>query len=203
MRAEAAQPVLETLAAKKGAIVEAWLAGTIQSYPAHTSRFLSQEKDPFRNPVGHTLAEALPALFDQVVEGVDAARTSDILDPVLRIRAVQDFSAAQAVAFLFLLKRVMREALGDGVRCDPHGEGLAVVEARIDDMALLAFDRFMKCREQLYEIRASEARRRFHVLLRRAGLKGGTGETENRGNGDTKAPAPDAPIHRFGDGGLL
>ncbi len=206
MWAEGAQPLRETLAAKKGAIVTEWLTRTLRTYPEQTCRFLSQEKDPFRNPVGHVLAEALPALFDQAVQGPDAALLPRLLDPVVRMRAVQDFSAAQAVAFLFLLKQVIREALhsppqpplspgggadnGEGVA---PGESLAALDARIDQMALLAFDLFMRCREQLYEIRAREARRRFEVLLRRAGLRGGSGETENRGNGEAGAEPADPP----------
>jgi hypothetical protein len=166
MKGEGAQPLLEALLAKKSAIVKEWLARTLQTYPEHTSRFLSQEKDPFRNPVGYTLREALPALFDRLVEGSDAATLSRLLDPILRIRAVQDFSAGQAVAFIFLLKRVIREALEDETHRDPNGEGLAAVEARIDEMALLGFDLFMRCREQIYEIKASEAKRRLFVLKR-------------------------------------
>lgn len=166
MKGEGAQPLLEALLAKKSAIVKEWLARTLQTYPEHTSRFLSQEKDPFRNPVGYTLREALPALFDRLVEGSDAATLSRLLDPILRIRAVQDFSAGQAVAFIFLLKRVIREALEDETHRDPNGEGLVAVEARIDEMALLGFDLFMRCREQIYEIKASEAKRRLFVLKR-------------------------------------
>ncbi len=182
MKGESAQPLLEALAAKKRAIVEAWLARTLQSYPGHTSRFLSQEKDPFRNPVGCTLAEAFPALFDQAIEGPDAAALPCLLDPVVRMRAVQDFSASQAVGFIFLLKQVLRDVLcrpphpplspdgeeekGEGVA---RVESLAVLDARIDQIALTAFDLFMKCREQLYEIRANEARRRLFVLERMRG----------------------------------
>lgn len=196
MEGQGAERLMRALAAKKRAIVEAWLARTLQSYPAHTSRFLSEEKDPFRNPVGCTLAEALPALFDQVVEGLDAARIADILDPVVRIRAVQDFSAAQAVAFILALKQVVREAMhfpphpplspGTGyplgeVRAEDKGEGanqleaLTILENRIDAMALVAFDLYMRCREQLYEIRANEARRRLFVLDRMRGDGAGTG----------------------------
>jgi hypothetical protein len=40
------------------------------------------------------------------------------------------------------------------------------LEDRIDEMALLAFDVFMRCREQLYEVRANEARRRLSILER-------------------------------------
>ena len=175
MKGEGAQPLTETLAAKKSIIVNEWLAQTLRTYPEQTSRFLSQEKDPFRNPVGHTLREALPALFDRLVEGSDAGTLSSLLDPILRIRAVQDFSASQAVAFVFLLKSVMREVLGDEAKRDTGGESLSVMEARIDGMALLAFDLFMKCREQVYEIKASEAKRRLFVLERMHGVENGAG----------------------------
>lgn len=175
MKDEGAQPLLEALVAKKGAIVKEWLARTLQTYPEHTSRFLSQEKDPFRNPVGHTLRETLPALFDRLVEGADAATVTRLLDPIVRIRAIQDFSAGQAVAFIFLLKRVMREALGDETDKGPNGEDLAVLEARIDEVALLGFDLFMKCREQIYEIKTNEAKRRLFVLDRMYGERTGVG----------------------------
>ena len=163
MKVEGAQPLLEALAAKKGAIIKEWILRTLQTYPEHTSRFFSQEKDPFRNPVGFTLAEAFPALLDQVIAGPEMSLLSRLLDPVVKMRAVQDFSAAQAVGFVFLLKKVIREALENTKVGDSSGEDLAIAEARIDEMALLAFDLFMRCREQIYEIKANEARRRLFV----------------------------------------
>ena len=175
MKGEGGQSLLAALAAKKGAIVDEWLAQTLRTYPEQTSRFLSQEKDPFRNPVGHTLRAALPALFDALIAGSDAATLARLLDPILRIRAVQDFGAGQAVAFVFLLKRTMREVLGDEANGDAGGESLAAMEARIDEMALLAFDLFMKCREQIYEIKWSEAKRRLFVLERVHGEQTGVG----------------------------
>lgn len=171
MSGDGVQPLWEALAAKKHAIIEAWLAQTLQTYPEHTSRFLLQEKDPFRNPVGHTLKEAFPALFDQLIGGMDATTITPLLDGIVRIRAVQDFTAGQAVAFLFLLKKVVREALQDEIQRRPDGDGLAAVEGRIDEMALLAFDLFMKCREKIYEIKANEAKRRIYVLERMHGME--------------------------------
>jgi hypothetical protein len=171
MNDEAVRPLMEALAAKKDAIVQEWLARTLQNYPEHTCRFLAKEKDPFRNPVGHTLKEAFPALFDQLIGGMDATTITPFLDGIVRIRAVQDFTAGQAVAFLFLLKKVVREALQDEIRRRPDGDGLAAVDGRIDEMALLAFDLFMKCRERIYEIKANEAKRRIYVLERMHGME--------------------------------
>jgi hypothetical protein len=39
-------------------------------------------------------------------------------------------------------------------------EELSALETRIDRLALLAFDCYMKCREKIYEIRLGELRRR-------------------------------------------
>ncbi|HWT80113.1 MAG TPA: RsbRD N-terminal domain-containing protein [Candidatus Acidoferrum sp.] len=171
MSVETAQPLRECLAARRHVVIEAWLARTLQTYPEHTSRFLLQEKDPFRNPVGNTLKEAFPALFDQLIGDMDATTITRLLDGIVRIRAVQDFTASQAVAFLFLLKQVVREALGGEIQAVPYGDGLAALDGRIDEMALLAFDLFMKCRERMYEIKANEARRRIYVLERMYGME--------------------------------
>jgi len=173
MAGKLSQTFLELLAAKKRAIVRDWLARTLQTYPEHTSRFLSREKDPFRNPVGHSLKEAFPALVDELIAGPDASTVSRLLDPVMRIRAVQDFTAAQAVAFVFLLKQVVREALKDDIHTRPEREDLAALDARIDEMVLVAFDLFMQCRERIYEIKAGEAKRRLAALER---MQGGSAE---------------------------
>jgi hypothetical protein len=198
MKDEESLPLMEALAARKDAIIAEWLAQTLRTYPEHTSRFLGRERDAFRNPVGHTLREALPVLLEAALGGPNGVRVASALDSIVRIRAVQDFTAGQAVAFLFLLKPIIRHAVGR----PPHpslspweggedkGEGasqaedLLALEKRIDEMALLAFDLFMQCRERLYEIRANEVKRRFGVWLRRQDVEERTGETENRGNGD-------------------
>jgi hypothetical protein len=193
MRAEGAQPLLEALAAKKGAIVREWLMRTLQTYPEHTGRFLSQERDPFRNPVGSTLKDALPVLFEGVLGGKDTAQVTPALDSVVRIRAVQDFTPGQAVAFVFLLRPVIRDALSTERQEASDRDALAALESRIDALALLAFDLFMKCRERIYEIRTNEARRRIFLLERRHRLDPFTdpsgseapAEPHPRGNGLT------------------
>ena len=155
---------MRALAGKQSAVVQEWLERTLQSYPGQTVGFLRGEKDPFRNPVGHTLREGLGVLFDEILGEMDEARITADLDAILRIRAVEDHTASQAVAFLFLLKEVLREK-------SPAADS-AMLENRIDRMALLAFDLYMKCREKIYEIKAEEAKRRVYVL-ERAGLKRG------------------------------
>jgi len=172
-------PLTGALAARKDAIVRAWLARTLETYPEGTARFLDKERDPFRNPVGQGLKEALPALFDELLGAMDPGRLAPLLDGIVRIRAVQDFSPSQAVAFVFLLKQVIREELGRPPHLYPlplrgrgQGEGgewaedLGALDGRIDEVALLAFDLFMRCRDQMAAIKADEARRRTSLLQR-------------------------------------
>lgn len=148
------------LAAERERIAREWLDRTIETYPAHTARFLLAEKDRFRNPVGFAFRQALPVLVEELLEGMDRARLAEALDGVVRIRAVQDCSAGESLSFLLLVKRVFSQYV--------EGDELRRLEGRVDQMLLLAFDLFMQCRERIHEIKAEEARRRIGVILRAA-----------------------------------
>ncbi len=154
-------PLSAALANRRGDIIQRWFERLIQTYPESTARFLSQEKDPFHNPVGHTLQQGLSTLFDGLIRSADVASLAPVLDSIVRIRAVQDFTAGQAIAFPFVLKQILRsEFAADSPR---YFSEFAVLEARIDELALLAFDLFMKCREQICEIKVNEIKRRTFV----------------------------------------
>lgn len=145
--------------AKQG-IAEQWLSLTLDTYQEHTARFLLCEKDPFRNPVGCALKEGLPILLDELLGGMNAASLAPALEGIIRIRAVQDFTPSQAVGFLFLLKGILRR------ESKALPEALAALEDRIDELALLGFDLFMKCRERIYQVKADEGRRKVDLLER-------------------------------------
>jgi hypothetical protein len=140
------------------AIARQWLDRIAASYPAEGARLIGQERDPFRNPLGHQFQQATGALVDELLDGMDPDRIGAALDAILKIRAVQDFPPGRALAFIFELKSVVR-----GHATDPPFEELC---SRIDQLALAAFDLYMKCREKTYEVRLNEARRQ---ILGRAG----------------------------------
>ncbi len=137
------------------ALAAAWLERTLAAYPAQTSRFLLQEKDRFRNPVGYALRNGLPVLLEELLGGMNAERITPILDEIMRMRAVQDFAPSRALWFLFALREVIGENHPD----------LATPElaARIDRLALQAFDLYVDCRERMFEIRVREANRRNYL----------------------------------------
>ena len=135
------------------AIAGRWRAAIIHTYPGLTAEFLRQEKDPFRNPVGAAIREGIPCLVAELFGGMDSGKVSQALEGIVRIRAIQDFSPKQAVGFVFELRDILKDVL------PASAEQLGELHKRIDEMALVAFEVFMRCREQLYEIRLSEARR--------------------------------------------
>jgi hypothetical protein len=136
------------------AILEQWVARTIESYPEEAVPFLTGNKDPFRNPVGHTLRESLALLWRELLGEMDKSAIFSALDAIIRLRAVQNFTPSDAVRFVFELKPLARNIRLAG------GEPL---DDRIDELALLAFDQYMKCREQVAELRAKEQEGAFRM----------------------------------------
>ncbi len=158
------------VAEKKSAIVKRWFDLSIKTYPEETAGFLKNKKNRFANPVGHILFQELGSIIEGLSQGVDVNTLQPFLENIIRIRAVQDFSASQAVAFVFLLKEVIREEMAQEVEENRIGKALLDFESRIDALALLAFDVFMKCREKIYDLKANELQNRTVRLLKRAKL---------------------------------
>jgi len=154
-------------------IAEEWLACVLRSQPGEPARFLGEESDPFRNPMGHMLREAVEVLLRELFQCMDQSRIAPALDSIVKIRAVQDLTPSQAMEFLFQLKTLLRKHVPES--------SLEVLYPRIDTLALHAFDLYMKHREAIYALRADEARRQVYVLERTAGLRrqaaDGRGET--------------------------
>jgi len=155
---------------KRSTILERWLDLILESYPSETSRFLKGEKDRFDNPVAYEFREGVKGIYEALLHGMERERISSVLDRIISIRAIQDFSPSGAIAFIFLLKTAIRKGLEREVRENGISEELIELESRIDGLALLSFDVYMKRREKLYEIRVNEVKNRVSGLMRRAGL---------------------------------
>jgi hypothetical protein len=143
----------------KEAIAEQWLGRVLRTYPGETAAFMAAVEDPFRNPVGNTIKEALGILLDELLMGMNRERVQAALDSIVQIRAVQDFSPSQALEFLFQLKDILREP--------DAGPGVELLYGRVDEMALAGFDLYVKYRERTFQARVNETRRRVYVLERR------------------------------------
>jgi hypothetical protein len=155
---------------KKSAILGRWLTMIYESYPPETAIFLRKEKNRFDNPMGYRISEGLEGLYNALVQEMEIERLLNFLDEIIRIRVLQDFTPAQALAFVFLLKNVLREELAEEIRQENLAAEVLELESRIDGLALLGFDVYVKRREKIYEIKADEMKRRISGLMRKAGL---------------------------------
>jgi hypothetical protein len=155
---------------KRSAIVKKWCDAVLRTYPEQSQKFLRKQKDRFANPVGRSIFEGIQCLYDELLEDADSAKISLFLDNIIRIRAVQDFSPSRAVAFVFGLKKIIREEVANDLQQNGVSEEWTTFESRIDGLALLAFDVFAQCRQQMADIRVKEVRTRSEKLLKMAGL---------------------------------
>ncbi len=158
------------LSTKKSLILDRWLNQTLANYPPQTAQFLKREKDHFDNPVGYRITQGITELYQGFISGADRDQLLASLDEVIRIWAVQDFTPSQALAFVFLLKKVVRDELSQELKDPGLAEACLELESRIDGLALLGFDVYMKRREKLCEIKVDEVKKRIGGLLRSKGI---------------------------------
>ena len=156
--------LMESLHGRRAAILERWLQGVMETYPAETGRFFTQVKDPFANPVGATLSRELAVLCDGVLGLAKPAEVAPALESLIKLRSVQDFTASQVVSFIFFLKQIAREQAGEALRAAPMAAEWAAFDARVDDLALSAFDIYSANRETICDIRLGEMRRKIFML---------------------------------------
>ena len=158
------------LAQRKTAIVKKWFTATIETYPSDTAKFLKSQKDPFSNPVGRTIHQGLAALFEELLKEMDHEAVLSVLDPIVRIRAIQNFSPSQATSFIFFLKNTVRENIQTEDFDAQIFNELLLFESKIDELGLIAFNLYMQCREKIYELKANEMKNRTFRAFERAGL---------------------------------
>ena len=152
-------------------IIDRWFKAIINTYPEETSRILVKSKNKFDNPVGVATMQCTEAVVDLLPGETDFNKVETELDSVIRIRAVQSFKPSNAIGFVFALKGIVRDVLDssffDGSSDRKFSESF---DRKIDQIALAAFDRFMKCREDIFLLKATESKRRIHRAFERAGL---------------------------------
>jgi len=139
------------------------LAGT---YPLETVRLLKKEINQFANPVGRTFQAAIDEILDEFFGQNRVEAMEPLLDKVIRIRAIQDFSPSSSVAFIFSLKAIARKVLEkEPAAGTVSREEWSDFDLKVDGLALLAFDVYARCRENLFEARMTEFKNRTNRLL--------------------------------------
>jgi hypothetical protein len=147
-------------------LVEKWVSAVIETYPADSLMFFKKTKDPFANPVGTTIKRSIELLYDEVLkEKMDASAVKEAMEPIIRLRAVQEFTPSQALAFVFSLKPILKEALNK-YRAEKNViRFLETVAANTDELMLAAVDIYGQCRDKIYTLRINQSKESLKKLL--------------------------------------
>ncbi len=152
----------QTIKKNLGQLLQSWFRATIDTYPPESARILGKDANRFDNPVGAVTRESLEDVLNLITGEFDRDSLEKALDPVIRIRAVQAFDAADAVSFVFALKKIGEKFI------DPTDA--KKFDAVVDEIALAAFNKLMKCKQEIFLLKATESKRRIHRAFERAGL---------------------------------
>lgn len=166
----------ELLQQKKDAIADRWLADALATYPTESAAAFERQKDPFANPVGHSLRVGTRAVLETLLDGGGPEKIRQHLLEIIRIRAVQQFPPSRSLAFLFSLKKAIRAELGPDAADPRRATDLAGLEAEIDGLVLAAFDVFAQCREQVHELRINEVKRSVSWVMQKLNQRGRASE---------------------------
>jgi hypothetical protein len=140
-------------------IVEGWVERVLSAYPPDAAVLFQKERDPFANPIGHSVREGARGILQAILDGMDPEKLRSHLDRIVRVRAVQDFAPSRALSFVFSLRSVIRDVIPEldaepGLRRE-----MASLDEGIDRVALAAFDLYSECREEVSQLRVNEVKR--------------------------------------------
>jgi hypothetical protein len=154
------------LLTNKKKIIDKWIDLSLEIYPPESQKFFRTKAKEFSNPVGGALSSGLLPLFDWLLSSADTIdeETLKKLEQIVRIRAVQEMSAGEAVSFVFMAKRAARESLRSG---GAQSVDFNDFDSRVDALALKTFDLYMNCREKVYELKTNELKRNTSRLMQR------------------------------------
>ena len=147
-------------------LVDSWITSVIETYPPESVKFFKTMKDPFSNPVGSTIRRSIDLLFTEITKDkMDSAAVNEALEPIVRLRAVQEFTPSQAISFVFTIKHLLRKALAKQKTDTRISHFLSDVEANTEELLLTALDIYGKCREKIYNLRINQAKNSLNKLL--------------------------------------
>jgi len=161
--------LLSLLEKKKSVILKEWLAVIFATYPDDTAKFLKDGADLFANPVGHSITTYAEYILEGLIRGEDTDAISAYLEPIIRIRAVQDFTPARATSFINSLKPILRDQIESEISRHSLWHEWEELHSTLDNLSLRAFEIFRKMKERIEHIRMKELENNERFLIKLMG----------------------------------
>ncbi|MBU1230010.1 MAG: RsbRD N-terminal domain-containing protein [Proteobacteria bacterium] len=160
----------ERIAERSKELAEKWAVLILGTYPPETQAVWKENRERFSNPVGHAILKASSELIPLLLAWNDAEAVAGALTQLVKIRAVQDFAPSQALSFVFLFKKLLRQEFLKELSAQGSLEELLAFETRVDNLAVIAFDLYVAARDQVQRMRVEEVKRAHVNIVRRANL---------------------------------
>ena len=145
---------------KKEIILERWLDRVLEDYPPETQTFFRENKNPYSNPIGFTLRKGMEGILDQILRPLSVEEARAILEPVMKVRAVENLPSSGRGYFILPLREVVPEIVREEKRKDLLGRDLLDLNSRISRLALLGMNLYSECREKVNQLRIKESEKR-------------------------------------------
>ncbi|MBC8318001.1 MAG: RsbRD N-terminal domain-containing protein [Desulfobulbaceae bacterium] len=137
-------------------ILKQWKDCLLTKFAPETILFFQKQKDQFANPMGHKISVGLAELFDVICDTSSREVETPSLGQLIKLRAVQQVSASDAVSFVIQLKKIVRKECLSNIKTRESYEEWLAFDVRVDTAVLAVFDMFMASREQIYKVRVNE-----------------------------------------------
>jgi len=160
----------DSIAARSEELAQKWADLVLGTYPEQTQVVWRKNRDQFTNPVGNFILKSTSELIPLLLAWNDAEAVARSLEQIVKIRAVQDFTPGQALSFVFLFKKLLRQEFVKELSASGELEELLRFETRIDNLAVIAFDLYVAARDQIARMRVEEVKRAHVNIVRRANL---------------------------------
>lgn len=146
---------------QKEQILSSWFEEFLKAYPPEAAVYFRNTDNSFGNPVGYTAYQSMLNILDALLKAEDPLSA---LDDLIHIQASQAFLPSQALAFILALKNIVGSNLSDAAY---QSEEFQNFNSSVDNLLLAAFDKYLACREKIFDLKVKEATRQMQRILER------------------------------------
>ena len=154
----------ELLKKNRESLIADWEDIILGEYAPETFRIFKKQKNRFANPIGHKVSHGVAELFDVICDESDKEVDTPALNEMLKVRALQPITAAEALFFLFDIKLLV-EKICQKQGMDKLYKEFLVFCTRVDATAIAMFDIFTNCRQRVYQVRLNEYRTKRSIII--------------------------------------
>lgn len=138
----------------KNAIAEKWIASVLQGNAQSVIEIESHRR--FANPQADRITQELEAQFENLIQENENCAGRFLCENLLRIKALSEEAPAEAVAFPFALRTIIRDQIAAELENNSLRAEFVQFEEKIERFALQVFQKYTENREKIFQLKLKE-----------------------------------------------